>query len=80
MGGPSSLMKLAELLLLGDVVACGGANEIWTVQGSQVRGMQPLEWMESDRRMGTGRDAQRPGWLLSCSCADTTTGSASPSS
>jgi hypothetical protein len=37
-GGPSSLMKLAELLLLGDVVACGGANEIWTVQGSQVRG------------------------------------------
>jgi len=63
-GGPSSLMKLAELLLLGDVAACGGAKEIWTVQGSQVRSMQPLEWMESDRGMDTGRDAQRPGWLL----------------
>ena len=80
MGGSSSLMKLAELLLLGDVAACGGANEIWTVQGSQVRGMQRLEWMESDRRTDTGRRCATTRLAPSCTCADTTTGSASPSS
>ena len=80
MGGPSSLMKLAELLLLGDVVAGGGANEIWTVQGSQVRGMQPLEWMESDRRTRPSRRCTKTRLAPKLHLCRHNDGSASPSS